>query len=129
MLGWLKTVDQYYSGSNSSVYVAGVQYIFDTVITELTKNKDRKFTFCEISFFSRWYYEQDLEMRNRVKALVNDGQLSFVNGGWVMHDEASAHYVSMIDQTTLGHQFLREELGFLPRVGWQIDRKYISLKV
>ena len=38
-----------------------------------------------------------------------------------MHDEASAHYVSMIDQTTLGHRFLKEELNYLPRVGWQID--------
>lgn len=39
--GWLKTVDQYYSGANSSVYLASVQYIFDSVITELAKSKDR----------------------------------------------------------------------------------------
>ena len=38
-----------------------------------------------------------------------------------MHDEAGAHYVSMIDQTTLGHRFLVEEFGYTPRVGWQID--------
>lgn len=38
-----------------------------------------------------------------------------------MHDEASAHYVSMIDQTTLGHEFLKRELDYYPRVGWQID--------
>ena len=39
----------------------------------------------------------------------------------VMHDEASAHYVSMIDQTSLGHKFLKEEFGYTPTVGWQID--------
>ena len=38
-----------------------------------------------------------------------------------MHDEASSHYVSMIDQTSLGHKFLKEEFGYTPTVGWQID--------
>ena len=38
-----------------------------------------------------------------------------------MHDEANTHYVGMIDNTALGHRFLREELGVVPRVGWQID--------
>lgn len=119
--GWLKTADQYYSGSNSSIYVASVQYIFDSVMTELSKHKDRKFTFCEISFFERWFHEQDAETKALVRKFVNSGQLDFVNGGWVMHDEASAHFVSMIDQTTLGHDFLKTELNFTPKVGWQID--------
>ena len=38
-----------------------------------------------------------------------------------MHDEASVHYVSMIDQTTLGHKFLKDEFDYKPTVGWQID--------
>jgi len=38
-----------------------------------------------------------------------------------MHDEAAAHYIDMIDQTTLGHQFILQEFGVLPKVGWQID--------
>ena len=40
-----------------------------------------------------------------------------------MHDEATAHYVGMIDQTHLGHSFLHREFGeeALPRVAWQID--------
>ena len=53
--GWFKTVDQYYSGANSSIYTASVQYIFDSVVTELLKDKNRRYTFCEISFFARWY--------------------------------------------------------------------------
>lgn len=38
-----------------------------------------------------------------------------------MHDEASPHYIDLIDQTTLGHQFIMKEFGQIPRVGWQID--------
>lgn len=38
-----------------------------------------------------------------------------------MHDEATPHYIDLIDQTTLGHQFILKEFGKVPRVGWQID--------
>lgn len=31
VVGWLKTVDQYYYGANNSIQDAGVQYILDTV--------------------------------------------------------------------------------------------------
>ena len=39
-----------------------------------------------------------------------------------MHDEAATHYVAMIDQTTLGHGFIKDHFGeaALPRVGWQV---------
>lgn len=43
------------------------------------------------------------------------------NAGMCMHDEATPHYIDMIDQTTLGHQFVKDEFSKLPRVGWQID--------
>ena len=38
-----------------------------------------------------------------------------------MHDEASPFYVEMVDQTTRGHDFLKAELGAVPKIGWQID--------
>jgi alpha-mannosidase len=38
-----------------------------------------------------------------------------------MQDEAAPYYTDMIDQTTLGHRFLKEELNTTPRIGWQID--------
>jgi alpha-mannosidase len=38
-----------------------------------------------------------------------------------MHDEATPHYIDLIDQTTLGHQFIKAEFGKVPRIGWQID--------
>lgn len=38
-----------------------------------------------------------------------------------MHDEATPHYIDLIDQTTLGHWYIKEEFNQVPRVGWQID--------
>jgi alpha-mannosidase len=35
-----------------------------------------------------------------------------------MKDDA---HMGMIDQTTLGHRFLLNELGVVPTVGWQLD--------
>lgn len=57
------------------------------------------------SFFTRWWQEQREDTKDLVRKLVDQGQLDFVNGGYVQHDEAAAHYVAMIDQTTLGHRY------------------------
>lgn len=56
------------------------------------------------SFFTRWWREQTTATKDLVRKLVDNGQLDFVNGGYVQHDEAAAHYVAMIDQTTRGHR-------------------------
>lgn len=52
---------------------------------------------------------------------VPQGRLEFANGGWVMHDEASAHYADMLDQMSRGLRFLEDEFAYAPTVGWQID--------
>ena len=48
---------------------------------------------------------------------------SFINGGWCMSDEAAPYYVDMVDQQTIGHQFLLQNFGpaAIPKTGWQID--------
>jgi lysosomal alpha-mannosidase len=40
-----------------------------------------------------------------------------------MNDEASTHYNSIIDQHSLGAEFLRDQFGDCgrPKIGWQID--------
>ncbi|OMO99294.1 hypothetical protein COLO4_13370 [Corchorus olitorius] len=109
-VGWLKTVDQYYG--------ACIQNVLDSVVSALLADKNRKFIY---AFFQRWWREQSELIKSIVKKLVSSGQLEFINGGMCMHDEAVPHYIDMIDQTTLGHRFIKEEFGVTPRIGWQID--------
>ncbi|KAJ6390113.1 hypothetical protein OIU77_024348 [Salix suchowensis] len=120
-VGWLKTVDQYYFGGNNSIRGACVQNVIDSVMSSLFEDKNRKFIYVEMAFFQRWWRQQSEAMKIKVKDLVNSGQLEFINGGMCMHDEATPHYIDLIDQTTLGHKYIKDEFGQLPRVGWQID--------
>ncbi|CAA0824595.1 Glycosyl hydrolase family 38 protein [Striga hermonthica] len=120
-VGWLKTVDQYYAGANNSIRGACVQNVLDSVISALLDDKNRKFIYVEMAFFQRWWRQQSDTLKAKVKQLVDSGQLEFINGGMCMHDEATPHYIDLIDQTTLGHSFILDEFGKKPRVGWQID--------
>ena len=121
-VGWRKTVEQYYYGWNKTIDTRGnVKSIITTAIESLLENPARTFTYVEQKFFSMWWKEQTDAIKDSVRFLLANQQLFFVNGGWCMHDEASTHYTSMIDQTTLGHQFLLKELGVVPTIGWQLD--------
>ena len=95
--------------------------ILDSVTRELARDPAKRFMYVETAFFSRWFDEQDADTQEMVRELVAQGRLEMVNGGWCMHDEAAANYVGMIDQTTLGHRYLKEKLGAVPTVTWQID--------
>ncbi|KAE9606630.1 putative alpha-mannosidase [Lupinus albus] len=120
-VGWLKTVDQYYVGSNYSIQNACIENVLDSVVISLQRDRNRKFVYAEMAYFHRWWVEQSVETQAQVRKLVDSGQLEFVNGGWCMHDEATTHYIDMIDQTTLGHRFIKEQFDKTPRAGWQID--------
>ncbi|XP_048473752.1 lysosomal alpha-mannosidase [Rhincodon typus] len=122
-VGWLKTVDQYYYGGRTDTQRAGVQYILDSVIPQLQADPSKRFIYVEVAFFYRWWRQQTDRMKKVVKQLVDEGRLEFLNGGWCMNDEATTHYSSIIDQMTLGFQFLNDTFGECgrPRVAWHID--------
>ena len=52
---------------------AGVQYILDTVVTELLADDRRRFIYVEVAFLYRWWREQDEDRQDKVKQLVNEG--------------------------------------------------------
>lgn len=120
-VGWLKTVDQYYVGSNNSIQGACVQNVLDSLIPALLADENRRFIYVEQAFFQRWWRDQSEKTQTTVKRLVESGQLELINGGMCMHDEAAPHYIDMIDQTTLGHRFVKQVFNVTPRIGWQID--------
>eukprot|EP00096_Caligus_rogercresseyi_P006017 TRINITY_DN22147_c0_g1_i1.p1 TRINITY_DN22147_c0_g1~~TRINITY_DN22147_c0_g1_i1.p1 ORF type:complete len:951 (-),score=151.90 TRINITY_DN22147_c0_g1_i1:18-2828(-) len=122
-VGWLKTVDQYYYGSRKSFDPSGVQYILDSVVEALEEDSNRRFIYVEMAFFWRWWEDQSKAMRGRVRSLVSEGRLEFINGGWSMNDEAAAHYNAIIDQMSLGLRFINDTFGgsAAPKIAWQID--------
>jgi len=114
--GWIKTFDEYYD--------TGVKFILNSVLDNLFQHPDRKFIWAETSFFHRWWTTTATkQQQDNFRTVLNRGQLEFVNGGWVMHDEAVTTYGSDITQTTVGHQYLVNLFGERGkvRVGWSID--------
>jgi hypothetical protein len=73
------------------------------------------------SYFQRWYEALSSDTKRHFKELVHNGQVEFVNGGWVQHDEANPDPTAMINQMTVGHEYLMKNFGVAPRVAWQID--------
>ncbi|KAL1770864.1 alpha-mannosidase 2 [Sigmodon hispidus] len=111
--GWLKTFNDYFRDKT--------QYIFNNMVLKLKEDSRRKFMWSEISYLSKWWDIIDIPKKEAVKSLLQSGQLEIVTGGWVMPDEATAHYFALIDQLIEGHQWLEKNLGVKPRSGWAID--------
>ncbi|WKY16346.1 hypothetical protein Q1695_001202 [Nippostrongylus brasiliensis] len=122
-LGWIKTVDQYYYGAKQTLVPVGVQYIYNTVMDELQKHPERRFSFAETGFLWRWYNDHNDFDKHRFQKLVKTGQIEIIGGGWVQNDEATAHYMDIVDQMTLGLRKLEQVFGECgkPEVAWQID--------
>ena len=81
----------------------------------------RKFVWAEISFFSVWWERASSSMRNRMKALVDEGRVEFVTAGWVMEDEANTYLYAMVDQIIEGNHFIKNNLGAMAKAAWSID--------
>ena len=120
-VGWLKTIDGYYSGVDQDIAIANVSKILDTVISELIVDKTKVFTYVEMKFFSMWYTRQTEERKEQVRQLVKEHRLEFINAGWSMHDEACTHYDDMMNNMMIGHEFLLKEFDYIPTIGWHID--------
>jgi alpha-mannosidase len=111
--GWLNTFEGY--------YLQEVKTILDSILRELQNNPIRKFVWSETSYFHRWYETQSQSSKSTFKRLVSDGQIEFVGGGWSQHDEANPDIIAMINQMTLGHDYLYKNFGITPKIAWQID--------
>ncbi|CAG5133106.1 unnamed protein product, partial [Candidula unifasciata] len=129
-VGWVKTVEQYYVGESRyslvpNVWASGcVRCTFNSTITELLKDKSRRFILVEMKYLSRYWNEIDDKQRADILQLIKERRLEIINGGWVMSDAAVTMYNDIIDQQTLGFDFIRDKLGSCaqPRAGWHVDQ-------
>lgn len=87
----------------------------------LRDNPKRKFSEVEMKFFKMWWDVQEDDMKALVHKFIANGQLELINAGWSMHDEACPTYEDMINNHIIGHQWILDEFGVKPRIGWQID--------
>jgi lysosomal alpha-mannosidase len=111
--GYIKTFDQYYKDDVNSTIT--------TVLQALKDDKSKRFVWEEVSYWYRWWLDSPFEEHLLMSNLVKSGQLEFIGGGWVMHDEAVADAVSVMNQLTLGIGWLNGSLATRPQIGWHID--------
>jgi lysosomal alpha-mannosidase len=96
-VGWLKTPDEYFSGTKYEIQRADVELILESMIRELIRDPTKRFSYVEMKFFSLWWYQQDETLKNTVRQLVQEGRLEFLNAGWSMSDEAAPHFDDFIN--------------------------------
>ncbi|KAK2564958.1 Lysosomal alpha-mannosidase [Acropora cervicornis] len=61
----------------------------DSIIPQLMEDSLKRFIYVEIASFERWWIEQSKPMKAKVKKLVADRRLEFINARWSMNDEAA----------------------------------------
>ena len=122
-LGWLKTFDEYLIGRNNTIQAAGVRWIYDSVVSSLARDPNRRFISVEMGFLMRWLDTQLPEVVDAVKALVAADQLQLINAGWAMGDEACVSLTDAIDQMTLGARLVNRTFGAAAaaRINFSID--------
>jgi hypothetical protein len=54
-VGWIKTADAYFDGSEKELQWTNVKVELTTVIQALQKDPSRKFSEVEMFFFKKWY--------------------------------------------------------------------------
>jgi hypothetical protein len=62
-VGWLKTIDEYYSGVQNVVQRTEVALILDTVVQSLISDPNKRFSYVEMKFFTMWWDEQTEAMK------------------------------------------------------------------
>jgi hypothetical protein len=108
-------------------YEAKVRSILDTVIRSVSKGEKRRFIWEESSYLSLWWNDERTSdtQRETLKSHFEEGRMELVGGGWAMHDEANSDLGSLLDQMTMGRQWLNSTFGgeewSRPRHGWHID--------
>ena len=87
----------------------------------MTEDKEKTFHWADYAFFMRWWEDQDETIHNNVRRLVEEDRFVFINGGWVMNDEAVPSYKQALLQMRFGLDIMNHTFGKRATIGWQID--------
>lgn len=113
--------DAGYRESFEGYWTSSVHDIIDSMLYALSHDQTKRFVWEEVSFLSTWWKQASDESRELMKKLHAAGQLEFIGGGWVMHDEADPSLFGILNQMYQGLSFLRDTLGARPSYEWHID--------
>ena len=114
-------VDPGYGNTMEGYYRSKTKGTLNSMVQKLEQYSNLTFQWAETVFLERWWRDITDDVKGRVRKLIRRGQLEIVLGGWVMPDEASTHYISVIDQLIEGHQWLIENLSVKPKNSWSND--------
>lgn len=124
---WLNTDDEL---RNINFVPAGFLYamnqrnsktILNSMLDALSQKTYRKYLVTEIVFFKDWYDSLPSDSKQNVKKLVRNGQIELANAGWVENDEAVCYFDDILDQYTVGLDFVYREFGVQNKIGWATD--------
>ncbi|XP_060072043.1 alpha-mannosidase 2-like [Ylistrum balloti] len=111
--GWLWTLKTYYD--------VRTKHILSNTVKFLTATPDFRMIWSETIFLQMWWQEATQQERSQLKALLKNGQLEILSGGWVSVDEATTHYTAVLDQLIEGHLWIKDNLGVVVNTSWSID--------
>lgn len=122
--GWWLTFDTYYQHRASPILNTLHTYLSAKYLTNTsaTNGFEERFVWADFAYFLRWWRtDATADVQRDMKELVRRGILSLEHGGMVQHDEALTDYKSITLMFDSSLQFIKEEFGTLPRVGFSID--------
>ncbi|KAK6113041.1 Glycosyl hydrolases 38 N-terminal domain family protein [Brugia pahangi] len=110
--GWLRTFNNYLNDTNA---------ILDNMLVFMQNHPRMRFMWCEIVFLERWWIKQNESVKSLTRKLIENKQLEIVSGSWVMTDEATTYFPSIVDNIIEGQQYVNNELNVQAEVMWSND--------
>ena len=94
--------------------------ILDKAVSIMEEDKSYTYTVEQVYFF-RDYYNNRPELREKLKNFIQNGQLHFAPGYWVVPDMSMPSGESLYMQAILGRKYLSEQFGYTPRSAFIAD--------